>query len=163
MNNEGDNRNGVVKRKIKNGDRLFFSELIERYQYQVYQICFYMIGNREEAVDVAQSAFIKLYINMGSNGFDKISSRLFRITVDLVFVRLQDKQTNFQLETEIIEPSTPNREILQLTPDNRLAIVLKHILGMSIQDISEIMQISVSSTREKVYKAREELRNEWKE
>ncbi|MCC3359481.1 hypothetical protein LKW28_21575 [Bacillus sp. REN16] len=80
---------GEKKLKIKNSNRLFFSELIERYQDQVYQICFYMIGNRKEATKVAQSAFIKLYLNMGSYGFDKISSRLFRITVDLVFVRLQ--------------------------------------------------------------------------
>ncbi|MCC3359482.1 RNA polymerase sigma factor [Bacillus sp. REN16] len=67
---------------------------------------------------------------------------------------------NQPFKTEIFKPLTPKREILELTPNNRLAIVLKHILGMSVQEISEVMQISVSSTKEKIYKGREELRKE---
>lgn len=44
-------------KKVKQGDQLAFSELIESYQHEVYRICFRLIGNRHEAEEMPKKPF----------------------------------------------------------------------------------------------------------
>ena len=57
----------IVKKRIKQvikGDQNAFGEIVEIYKDKVYQLCYRMLGNRHEAEDIAQEAFIRAYVNI---------------------------------------------------------------------------------------------------
>lgn len=147
-----------IKLEKKHSGELPFSDFIECYKHQVYQICFYMIGKRNEAEEIAQTAFIEVYMNVRDYNFDKVSSKLFRITVDLVLDWLREKTTSDYTEIEMAESTESiQKKILQLAVYDRLAIVLKHMVGFSVGEISDIMQIPISNVRRKIHCSREVL------
>ena len=59
----------LIKERISQvlkGDQNAFGEIVELYKDKVFQICFRMLGNRHEAEDLAQEAFVRAYINIHS-------------------------------------------------------------------------------------------------
>ena len=59
----------LIKKRIKQvlkGDQNAFGEIVELYKDKVYQICFRMLGNRHEAEDLAQEAFVRAFMNIHS-------------------------------------------------------------------------------------------------
>jgi RNA polymerase sigma-70 factor, ECF subfamily len=147
-----------IKLTKKHGGELNYSGILECYKHQVYQICFYMIGNRNEAEEIAQTAFIEAYTNVRDYNSDQIPSKLFRITVNLVLECLRERTTNYYTQIEMSDSLDQiQKEILQLAVNDRLAIVLKHIVGFSVEAISDIMQTPISSVRGKIHYSREVL------
>ncbi|NQU07454.1 MAG: sigma-70 family RNA polymerase sigma factor, partial [Candidatus Abyssubacteria bacterium] len=48
-------------KKIRRGDRTAFQVLVEKYQRRIYAVAYSLLGNREDALDIVQEAFIKAY------------------------------------------------------------------------------------------------------
>jgi len=70
-------------RQVRRGDAKAFEVLVRTYQQRVYNIVYRMIGNREEAEDVAQDVFVTVYQNVaGFRGDSKFSTWLYRVTVN---------------------------------------------------------------------------------
>ncbi|HET7580667.1 MAG TPA: RNA polymerase sigma factor SigW [Bacillales bacterium] len=174
-----------VIKKVKKGDQQAFGELIELYQHKVYQICFRMIGNRQEAEDLAQEAFLRAYLNIDSYDINKkFSSWLFRIATNLTIDRLRKKKPDYYLDAEIAGAEgmtlytqlaadtelpedqvvdlelqeTIQKEMMQLPPKYRSAVVLKYMEDLSLKEISEIMHIPVATVKTRIHRGREALR-----
>ena len=93
--------NKRIKQVIK-GDQNAFGELVELYKDKVFHICFRMLGNRHEAEDIAQEAFIRAYINIESfNQKRKFSTWLFRIATNLCIDRIRKKKPDYFLDAEV--------------------------------------------------------------
>jgi len=116
----------VIKLEKKHSGELPFSDFIESYKHQVYQICFYMIGKRNEAEQIAQTAFIEVFMNIRDYNFGKVPSKLFRITVDLILDWLREKTTNNDTELEMAESiESIQQGILQLAVNDRFSYCFK--------------------------------------
>ncbi|HET7616723.1 MAG TPA: RNA polymerase sigma factor SigW [Bacillales bacterium] len=178
----------IVKRiivRVKKGDQQAFGELIELYQNKVYQICLRLIGNRQEAEDLAQEAFLRAYLNIDSYHIDKkFSSWLFRIATNLTIDRLRKKKPDYYLDAEISgtdgvtmyaqlasNQELPEdqvvglelqekvqHEVMQLPPKYRSAIVLKYMEDLSLKEIGEILNIPVATVKTRIHRGREALR-----
>lgn len=85
----------LVKKRIKQvlkGDQNAFADIVSLYQHKLYQICYRMLGNKQEAEDIAQEAFVRAYINLHT--FDpkrKFSTWLYRIATNLCIDRIRKK------------------------------------------------------------------------
>ncbi|WP_010530535.1 RNA polymerase sigma factor SigW [Lentibacillus jeotgali] len=180
--------NDTVKylvKKVKQGDQLAFSELIELYQHEVYRICYRLIGNRYEAEDLAQEAFLRAYQNINSHDSNKkFSSWLFRIASNLTIDRLKKKKPDYYLDAEVAGAEgmtmytripanhqlpedqviglelqdTVQKAIFRLAPEYRSAIVLKYIKDLSLREISDVMQIPIGTVKTRLHRGRETLR-----
>src|SRR5690554_7915446 len=86
------------------GDKEAFSQLIERYQHKEYNTTFRMLGNHEDALDLAQESFIRVYKNL-SNFKDNsaFSTWLFWITTNLCHDELRRRKRNPEIEINIQE------------------------------------------------------------
>ena len=86
----------MIKERISQvlkGDQNAFGEIVELYKDKVFQICFRLLGNRHEAEDLAQEAFVRAYINIHSFNIQmKFSNWLFRIATNLCIDRLPKKE-----------------------------------------------------------------------
>ncbi|WP_413304590.1 RNA polymerase sigma factor SigW [Bacillus sp. 1P10SD] len=180
----------IIKKRIKQvirGDQDAFGEIVEIYKNSVYQLCFRMLGNRHEAEDVAQEAFIRAYVNIKSFNQDlKFSTWLFRIATNLCIDRMRKKKPDYYLDAEVagtegltmyaqVPSNTPlpeneveslelhetvQQEILKLPEKYRSAIVLKYIEELSLNEISEILDLPLGTVKTRIHRGREALRQQ---
>ena len=159
------------------GNNKAFEIIVRRYQKLIYNMVYQMVKNHEQTADVTQETFMKVYRALGS--FDH--SRDFRpwilkIARNTALNALRKNRPEPSLDdTEVhIEPSTnldPSKvledklsqqtlsEALKTIPENqRETFLLKYQHDLSYNEISEIMDLSISSIKSLLFRARESLR-----
>lgn len=183
-----DNMDSKIKQKIKQvkkGDQAAFEEIVVFYQDKVFQICFRMIGNRHEAEDLAQEAFIRAYINIHSyDDKRKFSTWLFRIATNVTIDRIRKKKPDYFLDAEVKgtegldmysqlakEQPLPEEEveslelrsyiqqqIMSLPVKYRSVIALRFVDELSLAEISEVLDIPIGTVKTRIHRGREALR-----
>ncbi len=178
----------LIKKRIKQvlkGDQNAFGEIVEMYKDKVFQISYRMLGNRHEAEDIAQEAFIRAYVNIQSYKKEfKFSTWLYRITTNLCIDRIRKKKPDYYLDAEVAGtegltmysqiPSklrlpeedveslelhdTIQNEIMKLPEKYRSVIVLKYIEELSLKEISEILDMPLGTVKTRIHRGREALR-----
>ncbi len=180
----------LIKERINQvlkGDHNAFGEIVEIYKDKVFQICFRMLGNRQEAEDLAQEAFVRAYVNIRSfNITMKFSTWLYRIATNLCIDRLRKKKPDYYLDAEVAGTEGLNMysqiasdlakpeeeveslelqetiqvEIMKLPEKYRSVIVLKYIEELSLKEISEILDLPVGTVKTRIHRGREALRKQ---
>ncbi|MGB8954010.1 MAG: RNA polymerase sigma factor SigW [Tumebacillaceae bacterium] len=174
----------VVKRAQK-GDRMAFAELVELYKDKLYNLAYRMMGNAQEAEDVAQEAFLRAYKNLDSyNAKHKFSTWIYRIATNLCIDKMRKKKPDYSLDAAVdgiegadmytriassertpeeeyvrAETQTEVQAAIESLPDNyRAAVVLKYMHDMSLQEIAEVLEVPVSTVKTRIHRGREALR-----
>jgi len=169
-------------RRVAEGDEAAFTELVGKYKNPVHAFVYRMLGDTDEADDVAQEVFIKLYRTADLyEPRAKFTTWLFAIANHLATDRLRKRQrrrtfTGNEAETAIQNATDPKgnpaqrlageeqaaavqRAIGQLPPDQRTALVLCEYEEMSYAEIAEVMRCSVKSVESRLYRAKQFLRD----
>lgn len=171
--------------RLKNGDESAFKDIVESSQGLVYNTALGIVQNAEDAEDVAQEVFVQLYESIaGFKGESKLSTWLYRVAVSKAMDHLRKKKrkkrfafvrslfgNNDELvhdPPDFVHPgvSLDNkekaRELFQAVdslPENqKTAFTLNRIEGLSYQEISEIMNLTVASVESLLHRARKNLR-----
>ena len=164
--------------KAVRGDHDAFNEMVRRHQAGVYNLAFRMTGNRQDAEDISQEAFIRAYNAIGSLDPFRPPGPWFRkIAVNVCLNRLE-KHTVLSLEDEYVSipSSTPaadpgletriidlerSREIrsalLSLPPRYRAVVELRHYQELSYSEISETLGCLLSDVKSDLFRARRML------
>ncbi len=180
----------IVKQRIKEvlkGDHNAFGEIVEIYKEKVFQLCYRMLGNRHEAEDMAQEAFVRAYVNIHTFNIKlKFSTWLYRIATNLCIDRIRKKKPDYHLDAEVagtegltmysqiaadtVMPEeeleslelqdTVQKEILKLPEKYRTVIVLKYIEELSLKEISEILDLPIGTIKTRIHRGREALRKQ---
>lgn len=160
-----------------------FGEIIKRWERKIFALCFGMLGREDEAKDAAQETFIAAYRNINKfRGDAKVSSWLYRIAVNQCLTtkrRAKSRAEDFfddeanEKEFFLTVPSnlspsstTEKSERLQfirqavqsLPPDLRQVIVLKEFEEMTFQEISDALNLPLSTVKSRLYTALKQLR-----
>lgn len=165
-------------------DSRTFKELVEKYQLQVINTCRGIVHNLQDAEDISQDIFIEIFRSIQNFREDsKLSTWIYRIAVNksINWVRRQKRQKwlspmeeliSGKHETEIISApvSLPSSELenrqkqqkLQLAmdtlPENqRIAFTLNKYEELSYQEISEVMNLSLSGVESLIHRAKVNL------
>lgn len=161
------------------GDRNAFEELYRRHHRRVYSLCLRMTANTSEAEDLTQDVFIQLFRRIDSyRGEAAFSTWLHRLTVNQVLMRLRKKDIKFETTTADGElplkaeenrstATTPSftdaiaieRAIAQLPPGYRTVFVLHDIEGYEHEEIANLLNITVGTSKSQLHKARMKLRS----
>lgn len=166
-------------RLAQSGDRDAFAWLLERYEKQVYHQCLRMVGNSEDAADLTQEAFLKVWQGLPTfQGDSSFSTWLFRLTgnVCIDFIRREKKRRgDVSLDEEerdfsaaLTDPSpTPQRALEekelhravckgleQLSEEHRQVLVLREINGLSYEEIAHILDLSAGTVKSRIARAR---------
>lgn len=169
------------------GDNSAFGQLIERHQRAVFNIAYRLLGDREEAKDVAQEAFWRAYRGLaGFNLSHPLAPWLYSIVTNLSLNRLRrnrpptvslDASPPGHLESTPLEVADPGagppdrllqaetqaqirQAILTLAPADRAVIALRHFQGLSYKEIAAALDTSLSSVKSRLFRARRELRTQ---
>ncbi len=152
-----------------------FETLVEKHSDFVYNVAFRVMGNPEEAEDVAQDAFLSAYRAYGRfEGKSQVTTWLYRITMNAALMRLRKTKKARTLtqtgidDVEVVDwTSNPDKEAVNselreklqegidyLEPDLRAALVLRDVQGMSNSEAAEILDITVSALKSRLHRAR---------
>jgi RNA polymerase sigma-70 factor (ECF subfamily) len=167
----------------KKGDLEAFSELVRRYDRNVFRIAQHITHNEEDAQDVVQDAFLKAYQNLEQfQGNSKFYTWLVRIAVNEALMRLRNDRTvslDEDVETEDgsipreVADWSPNPEQLYgtselgdilkktiqgLSPGFRTVFVLRDVEGLSTEETAEMLNLSVPAVKSRLLRARLQLR-----
>jgi RNA polymerase sigma-70 factor, ECF subfamily len=160
-----------------------FGEIVKRWERKIFALCFGMLSREDDARDAAQECFIAAYRNLRNfRGDARVSSWLHRIAVNQCLTikrRAKTRSEDFLSDEDgseervFVAPArlSPSRTteqserlaiirqaVISLPPDLRQVIVMKEFEEMTFQDISEILELPLSTVKSRLYTALKQLR-----
>ncbi|OQX96113.1 hypothetical protein B6I21_01905 [candidate division KSB1 bacterium 4572_119] len=170
---------------VKNGDQEAFRELVEKHKLSVLNLCLRFTGNKDEADDLAQDVFMRVY--QAAPRYEakaSFTTWLYRITLNLClnFQRRKKLLTFFSLDqnsnnqynksTEIpITSDQPDtnfekqekqriiQEAINSLPENqKTVVILYRYQQLSYQEIASVLETSVSAVESRLFRARHNLK-----
>lgn len=163
----------LIERCIE-GDRQAFETLLIQYERPVFNAAYRMLNNKEDACDVVQTVFLKVYENFDS--FDpsrRFFSWVYRITLNESINWLGKQNRLEPLQHEAADAGkSPEQEVasaelsaeiqaalMTIKTEYRTVVVLKHFLGCSYMEISEVLEIPEKTVKSRLYSARQLLKS----
>jgi RNA polymerase sigma-70 factor (ECF subfamily) len=176
----------ILIKRSKNGDIGAFEDLIEEYQQKVFNIALRMLGNYEDASDIAQEVFIKVFRAIkGFKGKSSFSTWLYRIATNTCLdelrkrknkkvlyidedIKLEDSDLQRQIEDDSPTPDViaekkeigaiVNEAIDKLSDEHKAAIILRDIQGFSYLEIAEILNCPEGTVKSRINRGRRTLK-----
>lgn len=177
----------ILIKKSGKGDVKAFGELIEAYENKVFNIALGILKNYDDANDMAQEAFIRIFKSIKSfKGESAFSTWIYRITVNVCldeFRKRKNKKTfsidedirfgDSEITREIIDDSPSPDTIVEknelkkvvhdaiseLSEEHQTVIVLRDIQGFSYEEISEMTKTPQGTVKSRISRARNALKD----
>lgn len=172
--------------KAKNGDVLAFEKLITEYQKKVFNIAFRMVGNYDDASELTQEVFIRVFKSLKNFKEQSLfSTWIYKITTNVCLdeIRKRKKRKAVYLDEEIkldenevkrqIEDDKPTPEMIaekneiskavndaieSLSEEHRTVIVLRDLQGFSYEEIAKITSCPEGTVKSRINRARQALK-----
>ncbi len=165
------------------GEVAAYNGLVLRYQRQVYNLAYRMLGNAEDAGDLVQETFLRAYGALASFRQDaSFLTWLYKIASNLCIDQLRSRKAKgaLSLDVELEEGREPaadnratgpeesavrdavqevvNRAILNLPERYRVVVVMRHLQDMSVDEIARALNLPTGTVKTHLFRAREMLR-----
>jgi RNA polymerase sigma-70 factor (ECF subfamily) len=165
------------------GNTSAYNGLVQRYQRQVYNLAYRMLGNAEDAGDLVQDTFLRAYGALTSFRQDaSFLTWLYKIASNLCIDQLRSRKakSTLSLEVELEEGREPaadlrstgpeeaavrgsvqdvvQRAILNLPEKYRAVVVMRHLNDMSVDEIARVLELPTGTVKTHLFRAREMLR-----
>jgi len=175
---------GELVSRWQSGDESAFETLVRRHEQRVFRLLYRMMGNREEAEDVAQEAFLSLHRH--GHRFRRearFSTFVYRVAANAALNRRRalgrnrnrlnelkvSQQAGFDLPPGPRDPEDAatgseaqqrvQSALLELPDDLRVAILLYDIEGQSYQEVARVLGIPEGTVKSRIHRARNALRD----
>lgn len=174
----------ALVRRVQNGDEMAFRDLVERYQSKVFSIIYGILRNHNDAEDIAQQVFAKVYYSI--RNFDFRSSLLtwiYKITVNECYDYLRKKKVRkLVYESDFseddarmmensgvaVDPRMPIDESLaqrdlavklleKVSEEDRNLLLLKEVEGHSVEELASMTGMNENTIKVKLFRARQKL------
>jgi RNA polymerase sigma-70 factor (ECF subfamily) len=174
----------ALVRRVQEQDEIAFREIVERYQAKVFSIIYGILRNRNDAEDIAQQVFAKIYFSIGNFDFrSSLLTWIYKITVNECYDYLRKKrvrklvyESDFSAEDSLrmenTEPATDQapavdhrlaqhdlilKLLSKLSEEDRSLMLLKEVEGHSVEELSEMTGMNENTIKVKLFRARQKL------
>ena len=175
----------AIVQRVQHGEVSAFNQLVQKYRQSLFSIIYNMTGNREDATDIAQEAFIKAFQSIKQfRGQASFYTWIYRIAVNssITFIKRAKKQRFINYETidetlvssDILEYFTAktktekgallkelqeklNDALQKLSPKHRIVVILHEVEGMNHKEIADITKTSEGTVRSRLHYAKKML------
>lgn len=174
---------------LKSGSEEAYEILIQRFQQPVYNLVARLLNDPNEACDVVQEVFLKVFRKVGSfRGDSTLKTWIYRIAVNQAYnhqrwfsrhrrreVDLDGEEDPFHSYSRRIPDSSPSpydyaveheqhamieAALARLNPSYRAAVILRDIEELSYEEIAEILQVALGTVKSRILRGREALRKD---
>lgn len=182
-----DNSEQLLLERSKAGDVAAFETLIEAYQKKIFNLAYRIVGNYDDAGDLAQEALIRIFRSIaGFKEQSSFSTWVYRITTNVCLDDIRKKKNRkvISLDEEIhVEDGEMKRQIMSDDPlpdevaekeemrhlvndaintlpeEQRLVISLRDIQGLTYDEIAEVLDCPSGTVKSRINRARQALKN----
>jgi RNA polymerase sigma-70 factor, ECF subfamily len=180
-------KDALLVERLRQGEDLAYEELLKLYEEPVYNLVYRLLNQPEDASDVAQEVFLKVYRNLNHfQGKSTLKTWIYRIAVNEAYNRrrwfcrhkknevglaaededsrglgdiLPDRcRSPFELAADHETRALIEEALLRINPVFRAAVVLRDIEDMSYEEIADVLQISMGTVKSRILRGREALR-----
>jgi RNA polymerase sigma-70 factor (ECF subfamily) len=183
-------REASLVQRCASGDESAYADLIAQHQRMVVQLAIHLLGDRDEALDLSQEVFLRVFHTIHRfRGDSSLRTWIYRIAVNQArnrnrFWRRRRRADQISLDAHVaahgdlesIDDSGPDRLFAQkelaarlqraldgLPFDQRTAIVLREIDGLSYEEIAFSLGVAIGTVKSRLTRARQALRSELRE
>ena len=166
-------------RRGQTGDKGAFGQLVERFQEEAYGLAYYHLGHREDALDVAQQAFLAAYLHLDSlTDPARFGGWLARIVANECLRWHRRRRPALSLDApalgnlqdgQAVSPERAaehgelhrdlNRALMALPRPQRLALTLYYMAGLRYRKIAEVVELPVTTVKGRIQEGRKRLRS----
>lgn len=171
-------------RRVQARDEIAFRQVVERYQAKVFSIIYGILRNRNDAEDIAQQVFAKIYFSIGKFDFrSSLLTWIYKITVNECYDYLRKKrvrklvyESDFSEEdlrsmetaeqseerSRPVDTTLAQRDLLlklleKISEEDRNLILLKEVEGHSVEELAEMTGMNQNTIKVKLFRARQKL------
>lgn len=171
-----DNVDAARVRDCLAGDPQAFAALVAQYEKPVYNVALRMLRNAEDARDIAQSVFMKAWLNLSRYDPEyKFYSWIYRMAINesLNVLRSRGRDSGPVDEhlpdgeagpADVLAAGQSREAVLaavrRLKPEHRSVIVLRYFLELPYEDIAEALQLDQKTVKSRLYTARQLLKDQ---
>ena len=172
--------------KAKQGDQSAFEQLVLENQNRAYSLALRLIGDREEAADLAQEAFVRAWQGLEQfQGGSSFATWVYRLTTNVCIDYLRKKKRREAVEPVVslddpdsgwAEPADwegdPQKQLEQSERGNALAralerlpewqrraLMLRELSGLSYQEIGQALELDIGTVKSRISRGRKKLRS----
>lgn len=161
------------------GDPNAWRTLFERYQRPVYNFVYRMVDNAEDAADIVQNSFIKVFTALGERDISNFSAYLYRTARNLAYDEIRRRQRFADVDHEILAPEDPNiyadpqralmlgeqidtvrRAVGNLSENHRAALMLRELQELDYDEMAEVLESNRNAVGALLSRARLRFREE---
>src|SRR3989440_13015860 len=174
----------ALVRRIQANDEIAFREIVERYQAKVFSIIFGILRNHNDAEDIAQQVFAKVYFSIKNFDFrSSLITWIYKITVNECFDYLRKKKVRKLVyesdlsedEVRRVENTEPAGDrqpladsnlarrdyvlklLTRVSEEERMLLMLKEVEGYSVEELAERTGMNENTIKVKLFRARQKL------
>jgi RNA polymerase sigma-70 factor (ECF subfamily) len=175
----------ALVRRAQRGEEEAFRTIVERYQGKVFSIIHGILRNRNDAEDIAQQVFTKIYFSLGKFDFrSALVTWIYKITVNECYDYLRkQKVRKLTFESDLseddlrridntedvrrnpaadVDRQTELREIVirlldRLSADERQLLILKEVEGYPVEELAHMLSMNENTVKVKLFRARQKL------
>jgi RNA polymerase sigma-70 factor (ECF subfamily) len=159
-------------RRVQSGDQAAFCDLMERYQSKVHSIIYGILHNREDAEDIAQQVFNKVYFAIqGFDGRCLLLTWICRIAINECYSHLRKRRVKLVQEIDgpehagnqppvdrrLADRDYLNKLLARIPEDDRALLIFKEVEGHSIGELAQMTGMTDSAIKIKLFRARHKL------
>ncbi len=162
-------------RRFLDGEQEAFSLIVRRWEKRIYNLAWRMVGNREDAQDIVQETFLSVFKSIkGLREPGSFATWLYQIALNHCRARRRSRSFDISIadpgpeqagDEKSLFSGIPARErgdvleardIIQkalagLSEDHRSAIVLKEYVGLSLEELADVMECPLSTAKSRLY------------
>ena len=160
---------------IQKGDMVMFNQMVDRYKDRLMNVIGRMLSSQEEAEDIVQETFVRVYQHRQSFNFKHcFSTWIYTIALNLArnelrkrrkfkfydITEMQGNETEFAVDPEVPSnlPQALNKAISQLPEKYRVAFVLRDVQELPYEEVAKILDVPLGTVKSRVNRARLMLR-----
>ena len=178
------NEEALLVRRAQAGDQMAFRDIVERFQTKVFSIIYGILRNRNDAEDIAQQVFAKVYFSLPNFDFrSSLLTWIYKITVNECYDYLRKKKVrklvyesdfseeesqriqNSEASTDsepLIDERLAQRDLVmklleKVSEEDRNLILLKEVEGHSVEELAEMTGMNENTIKVKLFRARQKL------
>src|SRR5271154_6797347 len=171
-------------RRVQARDEIAFRDIVERYQAKVFSIIYGILRNHNDAEDIAQQVFAKIYFSIQSFDFrSSLLTWIYKITVNECYDYLRKKRVRklvyesdfseedaqrMEASDPAVDPSAPmDKQLAQrdlvtkllskVSPEDRSLIMLKEVEGHSVEELAAMTGLNENTIKVKLFRTRQKL------
>ena len=181
---EAHNDEAELVRRAQARDEMAFRQIVERYQNKVFSIIFGILRNHNDAEDISQQVFAKIYFSLGNFDFrSSLLTWIYKITVNECYDYLRKKkvrklvyESDFSEEeanrlnnvqssydsSGPVDSRLANRDLVmkllsKVSEEDRNLMLLKEVEGHSVEELASMTGMNENTIKVKLFRARQKL------